>query len=223
MKKAVFYGVSVGPGDPEHITLKAIRAIEACDIIAVPRTHRENSLALDIVGKAVDIKDKEILYLDFAMSRASEENTKKHDLAAEKIEKYLNAGSTVAMLSIGDISLFSTFSYIHERLKDRYECVIIPGVNSFSACAAAAGVSLTQADKPLTIIPGSYESIDDALSVEGNKVIMKSGKEIYDIIKKLKDIEYTVVQNCGLENERILHNSEEGLKDSYFTTIIVKG
>ncbi len=148
----------------------------------------------------------------------------KRNTAPHYIEKYLNEGRSVAMLSIGDISLYSTFSYIYDRLKDRYECEIIPGVNSFSACAAAAGESLTEMNKPLTIIPGGCDDIDGILSSQGSKVIMKSGRELYDIVKKLEErgCNYTVVQNCGLENEVVSVKGNREITDSYFTTILVR-
>lgn len=223
MKKAVFFGVSTGPGDPEHMTLKAVRAIEGCDVIAAPRTHKGNSLAFDIVRSIVDLKDKEILNLDFAMSRNADENSRMHDISVRKIEDCLEMGKSVAMLSIGDISLYSTFSYIYDRLRNKYKCEIIPGVNSFSACAAKAGVSLTEMNKPLTIVPGGYENIEAALSSEGTKVIMKSGRGIYSAVQKLRDRDYVIVQNCGLENEIISVNGGSEISDSYFTTILVKG
>lgn len=224
MTRAVFYGVSTGPGDPELMTIRAVRAIEECDVIAAPRTPKGNTLALDIVKKAVDIKDKEIVYTDFAMTRNMAENRAKHDITIQTIEKYLNNGKSVAMLSLGDISLYSTFSYIYDRLKDKYQCEIIAGVNSFSACAAAAGESLTEMNKPLTIVSGSCENLDGVLSSEGNKVIMKSGKGIYDVVKVLndRDCNYTVVQNCGLDNEIISVKGNKEITDSYFTTILVK-
>lgn len=224
MEGSIFYGVSTGPGDPELMSVKAVKTIEKCNVIAAPRTPKGNTMALDIVKKIVDVSHKEIIYTDFAMSEDMAENSKKHDAALELIKKHLDAGRSVAMLSIGDISLYSTFSYVYEKLKNKYKCVIIPGVNSFSACAAAAGVSLTDMKKPLTILPGSCENIDDILSAEGTKIIMKSKKGLGDIINKLdsRNCDYIAVQNCGLENEIISHKGKTKLNDSYFTTILVK-
>ncbi len=224
MKRAVFYGVSTGPGDPELITIKAVRTIEKCSVIAVPRTPGGGTLALDIVKSITDIKDKKIIYADFAMTRDAALNRKSHDTVIEDIEKYLDEGISVAMLSIGDISLYSTFGYIYDRLKNKYACEIVPGVNSFSACAARAGESLTKTDRPLTIIPGCHDNAERYLSAEGNLVIMKSGKGIYDIVKCLdeKGRDYTVVQNCGLENEVVSVRGDKEITDSYFTTILIR-
>ena len=110
----VLYGVSVGPGDPELITLKAVRLIKECPVLAVPRTKGENTLALSIVKQAADIRGKEIVYTDFSMTRDKEVLNKNYDRIAGLLAEYLEKGQNVAMLNIGDISIYSTFSYVGE-------------------------------------------------------------------------------------------------------------
>lgn len=224
MKRPIFYGVSVGPGDPELMTIKAVKALEACNIIIAPRTHKGNTLALDIAKSIVDFSNKTIVFADFKMSKNDDENNKSHKVIANIIRGYLIAGDNVAMLSIGDISLYSTFSYILNMLKDEFECQIIAGVTSFSACAGTAKRSLTNMKEPLMIIPASFTDIDSVIKLNGTKVIMKSGKKLEEVITKLNsnNIDYVVVQDCGLESENIVYKNSGKLIDSYFTTILVR-
>lgn len=219
-----FYGVSVGPGDYELMTLKAVKVLEKCRAIAVPKTHRGGTMALDIIENVIDTKGKNIIYLDFIMSRDLDKNRLQHIKNAEIIIRELE-NNDVAMISIGDISVFSSFNYILDIVQKRgYECEIVAGVPSFCAAAAALRESLTVMKKPLHIIPGAYEDTKKALRYDGTKVIMKSGKKIDDVLDSLKDRDYFVVQNCGMDNEIIYKNGEDRkkLSSSYFTTILIK-
>lgn len=246
VKKGILYGVSVGPGDPELLTMKAVKCLNAVPVIATPRTNFKktsvedgNTMALDIVKQVVDISSKEIVYLDFKMGRSVSEDTipktdmdANHILLARRLESYLDSGKDVAMLSIGDASLFSTYSYIRDIvLNDGYDAVTIPGVTSFSAVAATLNVSLTNMKEPLTIIPGSYnqDQLEDYLSREGTKVIMKSGKSVGKVIDALNITALAksakAVGNCGLENQKIyreLANIKDASElENYFLTILV--
>ena len=223
MKKGKLYGVSVGPGDSELLTLKAVKVINGCSVIATPITPQGNTMALDIVKGAVDLSNKKIIYAQFAMTKSAKANDKSHNESANEIIEQLNNGNDVAMLSIGDISVYSTFSYISES---GFECEIVPGVPSFCAAAAKLKQSLTTRKKPLIIIPGGYKGVDELLAEEGTKVIMKSASELENVIETIKEqnIENkaSIVQNCGLENEKIVKNINDEINSSYFTTILIK-
>lgn len=223
MKKGKLFGVSTGPGEPELMTLKALRVINGCSVVFVPRTRGENMLALSIAEKECDLRDKEIIPLDFPMT-GREEYRAAHVSASEKIIEYLDKGTDCAMLCLGDISVYSTFSYTYDLLADKgYEIVIIPGVTSFCAAAAAAGEPLVSGNEPLIIMPPTAENFDDLLSEKGTKVIMKSGKRLCEIKEKIKDRKVTAVSCCGLDNERIFSSAEDIPDDSgYFTVITVK-
>lgn len=225
MNKGVFYGVSVGPGDPDLITLKAIKVIQNVNIIATPRTKGENTLALDIVSQAVDINNKEIIKLDFLMSRDKELVHSRHLEIASQIKLYLDKGQDVAMLNLGDVSVFSTFSYIMDILaKDGYQVDVIPGVTSFCSVASTLKMSLTSMNEPLHIMPAS--NIDDVMNLSGTKVIMKAGKSMpkvkQSIIQNNLQDRVKGVQNCGLPDEKICHDFNDISDDlSYFTTLII--
>lgn len=227
MKKGKFYGVSVGPGDSELLTLKAVKVINRCSIIATPITPQGNTMALDIVKGAVDLSDKKIIYARFAMTKSTKANYKSHNQSADDIIEQLNNGNDVAMLSIGDISVYSTFGYIKNIIcENGFECEVIPGVPSFCAAAAKLQQSLTSRKKPLIIIPGGYDGVDELLAEDGTKVIMKSASELENVIEVIKEkhIENkaAIVQNCGLENEKVVKNINDEINSSYFTTILIK-
>lgn len=153
MKNGVFYGVGVGPGDPELITLKAVRVLERCPVIAAPRTKGGGNLALDIAARAVSMEEKTILPLRFTMEREASCRRTAHDLAADEIARYLTEDLDVAMPTLGDVSIYASCRYLMELLRERdFEAVMIPGIPSFCA-AARLGVSLTDMDAPLHIIP----------------------------------------------------------------------
>ena len=137
--KGTFYGVSIGPGDPELMTLQAVRLIRQCPVLAAPQTASGQMLALDIahsaLGEALD--GKTIVPLYFAMSRDPAALAALHEKAAAAVRQYLDAGQDVAMLNIGDVSIYATFGYLQEILQaGGYATAMAAGVPSF--CAAAA-------------------------------------------------------------------------------------
>ena len=137
MKKGVFYGVGIGPGDPELMTLKAVRVLERCPVVAAPRTKSGGMLALDIASRAVDLKGKTVVPLDFSMERDRAVQRAAHLAAAEAVREHLDGGRDVAMLNLGDVSIYATYSYLMEILRAQgYETVMVPGVPSFCAVAA---------------------------------------------------------------------------------------
>ena len=228
MKTGTLYGISVGPGDPELLTVKAINKLNSISIIATPRTKSGKTMALDIASKAIDMKDKDILYLDFEMSKDAKVLEASHKEQAQKLEQYLAAGKDVAMLNIGDASLYSTFSYINDIIvADGYESIVIPGVTSFCAVAAELGQSLTTMNEPLTIIPGGSDDLKKLLASSGSKVIMKPASAINQIKKTLNDMNLLkntkAVCNCGLNTQKVYENVEK-IPDNgdYFITLLVK-
>lgn len=220
----ILYGVSVGPGDPELVTIGAVRAMDRCNIIAVPRTKGESSLALTIVSRAADMSGKEIVFFDFPMSRNKSEWEQSHDSAAEDICVRLSEGENVAMLCLGDISVYSTFSYIAEKVKERgFVCRWIAGVTSFCAAAAACGSSLVSGNEPLIIIPASADNFDELMSLSGTKVIMKSRGVSDKLRSVLESRTFFAVADCGMEGEKIYTDVNDIPENgSYFTVYIVK-
>ena len=224
-KHGVFYAVSVGPGDPELLTRQACRVLEVCDVIAAPRTKAGRMLALDIAGGAVDMRGKTILPLDFTMAHDAAVREESYRTAAGVIEAELTTGRDVAMVNLGDVSVYATAYYILERIRaDGFETVMCPGVTSFCAVAARLGRSLTRMEEPLHILPGSAE-LDSALALPGTKVIMKSGKAIHETAAALERhgllANAGMVADCGLETEQVYTDLRQLPEEiSYFATIV---
>ena len=224
-----FYGVSVGPGDPELLTLKAVRCIEQCPVLAAPRTAEGRMLALEIVKGAVDVSGKTILPLHFAMSRDADTLRASHEAAAGAVREALDAGQDVAMLNLGDVSIYATYGYLEEILKAQgYPTARIAGVPSFCAAAAALGRSLTDGmEVPLTLAPGRHA--EQVLDAPGAKVLMKSGRQLPAALVALRRrglLEKSAMAcNCGLPEQTLwpdLSSYDPARPAGYFTTIIVK-
>ncbi len=224
-RKGIFYGVGVGPGDPELLTVKALRTLERCPVIAAPQTKSGEMLALDIVRRAAVLEGKTILPLFFTMARDKSQQRAAHETAADAIAAHLTAGRDVAMLNLGDVSIYATFGYIMDILRERgYEAVMIPGVPSFCAAAARLGLSLVSGETPLHIVPAGDPA---SLELPGTKVLMKAGKRLPQVREALTARglleQAAMVEDCGLPTEK-LYSSMGDVPEAagYFATVIVK-
>ena len=223
--RGTLYGVGVGPGDEKLLTLLAVETLEKADKIIVPDTGGERT-AQKIVSRC--IKEKELLYCNLPMTRDEAVLKEKHKEAAELICKELDQGHNLAFITLGDPTIYSTYMYIHRIVIAKgYEASIINGIPSFCAAAARLNISLCDRSEALHIIPSSYDKLEELLKLDGNKVLMKSGKSIPEVIGKLKQMKLLqqskMVECCYMENEKIYEKLEEVEKDSsYFSVIIVK-
>ena len=225
----VLYGVSVGPGDPELMTLKAVRCLEKCPVIAAPQTAGGRMLALDIARDAVGLDGKTILPLRFAMSRDPAVLAASHKAAVQAVRPYLDAGQDTAMLNLGDVSIYATFGYLQCLLEaEGYPTAMAAGVPSFCAAAARLNVPLTGGmDAPLTIAPGSWAG--RVLDTPGTKVLMKTGRQLPALLDTLRQADKlknsALVCNCGLPDEQVcpdLSCGQPQVQPGYFTTVLVK-
>ncbi|CCX92906.1 precorrin-2 C20-methyltransferase [Firmicutes bacterium CAG:110] len=182
-------------------------------------------LALDIAAGAVDMQGKTILPLDFTMARNEAVREDSYRAAAAAIKAELSVGRDVAMVNLGDVSVYATAYYILERIRDDgFETVMCPGVTSFCAVAARLGRSLTRMDEPLHILSGSTD-LNNALALPGTKVVMKSGKAIHETAEALKRhgllANAGMVADCGLETEQVYTDLRQLPEEiSYFATIV---
>ncbi len=220
------YGVGVGPGDPELLTIKAIRIIKEADVLAVPGEQKESSIAYQIAKQAInEIDAKEIISIHMPMTKDEARLEDSHRKGAEEIISYLEMGKTVAFLTLGDPTIYSTYIYLQKRIVESgYEAEIISGIPSFCAVAAKLNMGLVEKNEQLHVIPSSYD-IDDMIALPGTKVLMKSGKKISTVIEYLrtKDYKVSMVENCGMENEKIYRSLDEIKDDAgYYSLIIVK-
>ncbi len=172
-----------------------------------------------------EIQKKPVLCLPMPMMKEKEELKRIHDAGAKKVEEYLDEGMNIAFLTLGDPSIYSTYLYIHKRVqKDGYQAVIIPGIPSFCAAAAALNLGLAENKEEIHILPASY-GIEEGLKLSGTKILMKTGKKmpyVKETVKASND-RFWMVENCGMENEKIYENPDDvPEKSSYYSVIVIK-
>ncbi len=218
--KGKFLAVGVGPGDPKLLTLKAIETIEDSDVIVVPESGGTENIALKITKDY--LKDKEVVQAAMPMLKDRQELDRYHEEAADMIEAMLNEGKQVAFLTLGDPTIYSTVMYVHRKLTERgHDTEVVSGIPSFCAVAARLNTSLCEREEPLHIIPATFRA-DMVDTLEGTKVLMKSGKTIMAVKEQLSDRKAMMVECATMENEKIYRD----LKDleepsSYFSVIVI--
>ncbi|MCI8551081.1 MAG: precorrin-2 C(20)-methyltransferase [Lachnospiraceae bacterium] len=226
MKNGILYGVGVGPGDPELMTLKAVRVIKESDVVVLPSRTKEECVAYQIAKGAVEgIEGKEFLYLHMPMTKDKELLRKSHDEGAAQVIGRLREGKNLAFLTLGDVTVYSTYLYIHKRVKEAgFTAKLVSGVPSFCAAAARLGISLAETREQLHVIPATY-GVEEALSLPGTKILMKSGKAMRQVKEALlaADCPVYMVENCGMEQERVFYSAKEIDEHAgYYSLLIVK-
>jgi precorrin-2/cobalt-factor-2 C20-methyltransferase len=186
--KGNLYGLGIGPGDPELLTLKAHRILTSVPVIAYPTMENGKVLARAIVADYIRPEQIEVpMPLPFSVERSSQPY---YDIAAEKIAEHLAAGRDVAVLCEGDPMLYGSFMYIFNRLSDRFHTEVIPGISSTFASAAMLGVPLTYRNDVLSIMPATLEAdiLRDRLAVADAAIIIKLGRHFAKIKLVLQEL-----------------------------------
>ncbi len=232
-KTGTFYGIGVGPGDPELMTLKAVRILERVDVIfTAASTKNDYSTALRIARPYVP-EATEIVSLPFRMTLKHEARKQAREENARKVLSYLREGKDAAFLTLGDPFTYSTFSYLARALRELEPDVsiqAIPGITSYQAAASRLLVPLCEGEESLLILSGALggESLRRLAGTVDNIVMLKTYKNFEDITQSLEELgllDKTVgISRCGLEGEEIIDDIRR-FKDShppYFTLLIVK-
>ncbi len=231
MKKGKFIGIGVGPGDPDLLTVKAIKALEDVDVICAPKSRESKpSLALSIVQVILDNTKKEYKLLEplFPMIEDEEALKEYWNSAADMIREELDAGLDVAFITLGDPTIYSTFAYVFQHIKNfDYETSIIPGITSFNGCAASAKIALAEKDEIMVIVPKVDDRLAQILEHGDTFVIMKTSRhsglleEIINNDKRNKDV--ISVQNCSMKDERITTGFSKSKKVSFYYNCQIQG
>jgi precorrin-2/cobalt-factor-2 C20-methyltransferase len=224
--KGRLIGIGVGPGDPEMLTLKAVRCLKECDILAVPDADKGMSTAYNIARQAVpELETKAYFSVVMPMTHDREKLYKSHRTAADLVEKHLNDGKTVGFITLGDPTVYSTYMYVHQLVvADGYESAIVSGVTSFCAAAAKLNISLAERAEMLHVIPSSH-NIEEGIRMPGTKVLMKAGSKMATVKRQLIDsgMDVRMVENCGLPGEKVYGCAEDIPENAgYFSLIIAK-
>ncbi len=172
------YGIGVGPGDPELMTLKAVRVLAAAPVVAYPAPDKGESSARKIAAAHIPAGRIEIAIR--VPMRPGPEPAAVYDDAAKEIATHLEAGRDVAVLCEGDPLFYGSFIYLHDRLAHRFPTTVVPGVSSLTACAAAAGRALTRRDETLIVLPAtlSDQALESQLASADAAAILKVGRHL---------------------------------------------
>ncbi len=245
------YVLGIGPGDPELMTLKAVRILKEVPCIFVPKGREEgSSLALSIVRKALNLDGKEIVEAYFPMkptrafespsptppieggATAAEELNRKWNETVDAVLGRVDRGADAAFITIGDPGIYSTFFYLYDRLLERRPSLaieIVPGISSINAAAARAGLYLGLGNDKIAILPANYlDSLQETLEKFDTVVLMKVNK-VFDTVKDTLirmglAAKASYVTRAGMEDERVYKDIRSVREEdlNYFSLVIVR-
>ena len=224
--KGTLYGVGVGPGDPEDMTLKAVRILKQCPVIAIPKKEPDRCVSYRIALRAVpEIRDKILVCVDVPMTKNRDQSRESYREGAKKIAAYLRQGHDAALLTLGDATIYASDRYLLNEVKNMdFPVQVVNGIPSFCKAAAELKISLGERDEEIHILPGSYH-IEVSLKLPGVKVLMKMGKNYGQVKEILAGGSYEVhmAQNCGMEGEQ-LYDSLEAMPSEagYYSLMIMR-
>lgn len=220
------YGVGLGPGAPDLVTLRAARLIESADVVAYPTLAGADSFARAIAADLI-AKDAQEIIMDVPMSVERAPAQAAYDKGAAEIAAALDAGRDVVCLCEGDPFFYGSFMYLFARLSDRYRVEVVPGVTSITACAASAGLPLAARNERLTVLPGPLPEAELRARIDGAEsvVIMKVGRHLAKIRAVIDDLGLTAsavyVERATLPQEVVLPLAEAPKKAPYFSMILL--
>ncbi len=222
----MLYGVGVGPGDPEDMTLKAVRILKQCPVAAIPKKTPETCASYQTAIKAVpELADKKLVCIDVPMTKDRVLSLGRYQEGARQIAACLSRGEDVALLTLGDSTVYASDMYLIKLVRDMgFEVKLISGVPSFCAAAARLSVSLGERDEQIHILPGSY-GIEEGLKLPGVKILMKMGRSYGRVKETLAAGEYRVqmAENCGMDGEKLYGSLEEMPETAgYYSLMIVR-
>lgn len=232
-KKRELYFVGIGPGDPELLTLKAVRLIKECNVLFFPagKKSSKDSIALKIIGDIIDIKKKRVHFLHFPMVKGADRIISAAEPSAEIIDKELSEGETGVFITVGCSTIYSTAGNLFVSMECRNINIhFIPGVSSINATASSAGIPMIYSEEKLAVIPTTYEmdSIETYIDMFETVVLMKAHSNIKGI-KELLDKKG--LQETSFIVERATTSEEKAFKISdlpadymphYMSTVLIK-
>lgn len=235
-------GIGVGPGDPELITLKAVKMLKMADVISVPKAHADKpSLALAVVNEILKERERppELLKLVFPMTKDEVGLKRAWARNAQTMAEKAKKGKIVAFITLGDPMFYSTFIYLCNSMQEEFPEVkleIIPGVTSLTACAASSKVPLAEREEVVAIIPSALDSnqLEKIAKHADNLVLMKGTQRLKDLAPILEKCGFTknstvaVVRRCTMPKKEEVIVGKLGdmpswhIQDDYFSIMIIK-
>ncbi|NJL78577.1 MAG: precorrin-2 C(20)-methyltransferase [Richelia sp. RM2_1_2] len=226
MSLGCLYGVGVGTGNPELITLKSLRILQTVPVVAYPASEDGNSFARSIVAEFLQSNQIEVpIVLPFKLEKSAQTF---YDQAAEELAKHLSNGKDVAVLCEGDPFFYGSFMYIFNRLSQRFTTEVIPGISSVMASAAMIGVPLTYRNDVFMVLSAilSQEVLRQKLQVADAAIIIKLGRnfsKVKQVLQELGLVERAkYIEYATMENQKILSINEVEIETvPYFSLIVI--
>jgi len=225
------YGVGVGPGDPELVTLKAARLIAQADVVSFICNEQGNSQSKNIVESLLEERNIAPILLPISMPMSTDRTlaNRAYDQAAMQISKYLAHHKKVVFLCEGDPLFFGSFSYLLERLGERFLCEVVPGISSVHAASAALQSPLTLLQESFAVISGRHsdQQIRQTLKEHDSVVIMKAGQSRPRIIQLLRETkrihQAKYLEYIGRKNQSIVEDVSqlEAIHGPYFSIFVI--
>ncbi len=207
--KGTLYGLGVGPGDPELITLKALRILERASVLAYPAPEEGESLVRGIVAGYLDGHHEEIC-IRMPMVAARFPAREVYDRAAVELGRHLDAGRDVAMLCEGDPFFYGSFMYMFGRMAARHTVEVVPGVSSLMACAATLGAPLAARNDMLSVLPATLpdEALEQRIRAADAVAVIKVGRHLPRVRAVIEGMGLTAnaryVEHATMASEKIL-------------------
>lgn len=228
-EEGILYGIGVGPGDPELMTIKALRILKECDVVFTPGKSRMESTAYGIAVQALlELEEKDCVCVEIPMVHDRKQLNQAYDQAADLVEERLCRGQKAAFLNLGDVTLYATYLHVHRRIQKRgFQAELINGIPSFCAAAAVFGTGLAEGHEQFHILakPGQVEA---GLALSGTKVIMKSSRQSSQFRQQLETAEQEgqevfLAENCGMPGQRLQKGAGAVTgQEGYYSLILVK-
>lgn len=222
----ILYGVGLGPGAADLMTLRAARLIESARVVAYPALAGGDSFARAIAADLIAPDAQEII-MDVPMTVERAPAQAAYDQGAAQIAAALDAGRDVVCLCEGDPFFYGSFMYLYARISKTYQVEVVPGVTSITACAARAGMPLAARNERLTVLPGPLPSDELRARIDGAEsvVIMKVGRHLAKIRAVIDALGLTnravYVERATLPQEVVLPLAQAPEKAPYFSMILL--
>lgn len=229
------YGLGVGPGDPELITVKALRLLQSAHVVAYPTGRSEGGNAIDIVERYLKPEQIRLAMIYPATAGPVADSAAYpglmsgyYDDTSDEVATHLEAGRDVAIICQGDPFFYGSYMYWHARLAERFETTVVPGISSVMAGPVQLGRPLCHRNDVVSVIPATApeEVIEARLKLPGSAVIMKLGRTLPKIKRVLERIGRLqgayLVERATMSGERIISLAEIGdEKPGYFSIIVI--
>ncbi|MGI0089057.1 MAG: precorrin-2 C(20)-methyltransferase [Nitrosopumilaceae archaeon] len=232
--------VGCGPGDPDLLTIKAVKAIRNADVIMCPTSKEgKTSIAYSIISSVLnDSKKPDVVNLVFPMVKDKQILQNTWEKNAHTIAEAIRAGKNVVYLTVGDPSLYSTWIYLQRELKSKYpeiKITVIPGIVSMFAFASKVGISIAEGDETVAVIPACYDlsRVKETAKNCDTMIFLKDGRYFDQVIELLKEAGFSdnslfaIAQDVGTDEEIVKkltlgEVTKETMTSKYFSILVVK-